>query len=145
MAPDFVTVDEKGDKLSLADFKGRKVILFAYPKALTPGCTAEACNLNDNYKLLTDKGFAIIGISADDAKKQTSFKAKYNFNYPLIPDTEKVILNDYGIWAEKSMYGKKYMGINRTTFVIDEGGRIEKIFEKVNTKSHADQILAEYK
>jgi peroxiredoxin Q/BCP len=144
IAPDFVTVDEQGNTIKLSDYRGKKLILFTYPKAMTPGCTAEACNLSDNYKLLTDRGFAILGLSADDAKRQIRFKEKYNFPYPLIPDTEKEILNLYGAWGLKKMYGREYEGIFRITFIIDEEGKIEKIFEKVKTKDHAAQILAEY-
>lgn len=145
IAPDFAAVDEQGNTLKLSDYKGKKLILFTYPKAMTPGCTAEACNLSDNYKELTDKGFDIVGLSADDAKKQIRFKEKYNFPYPLIPDTEKEILNLYGAWGPKKLYGREYDGIYRTTFIIDEEGKIEKIFDKVKTKEHAAQILAAYK
>ena len=143
-APDFSTTDELGNPLRLEDYKGKKLILFAYPKAMTPGCTAEACNLQDNYDLLTEKGFSILGLSADDSKKQMRFKEKYGFKYPLIPDTEKVILKAYGIWGLKKNYGREYEGIFRTTFIIDENGRIEKVFKKVKTKAHTEQILAEY-
>ncbi len=143
-APDFNTVDEKGNPIALSDFKGSKLILFAYPKAMTPGCTAEACNLQDNYDLLSAKGFKIVGISADDAKRQQRFKEKYGFKYPLIPDTDKEILKAYGIWGLKKNYGREYEGIFRTTFIIDENGNIEKVFKKVKTKDHAAQILAEY-
>ncbi|OIP00719.1 MAG: peroxiredoxin [Bacteroidetes bacterium CG2_30_33_31] len=143
-APDFKTTDEKGNILSLKDFKNKKLILFAYPKAMTPGCTAESCNLNDNYDLLSSKGFQIVGISADDSIKQMKFKEKYNFKYPLIPDIEKSILKSYGIWGTKKNYGREYEGIFRTTFIIDENGIIEKIFDKVRTKDHAEQILAAY-
>lgn len=143
-APDFNTQDELGNSLNLADFAGKKLILFSYPKAMTPGCTNEACNLRDYNKELTEKGFAIVGISADDAKKQIRFKEKYNFPFPLIPDTEKEVLNAYGIWGPKKLYGRVYDGIHRTTFVIDEQGIIEKVFTKVKTKEHAEQILAEY-
>ncbi len=144
IAPDFNTIDEKGNPLKLSDYRGKKLILFTYPKAMTPGCTAEACNLSDNYAMLNDKGFAIVGISADDEKRQIRFKEKYNFPYPLIPDTEKEVLKLYGAWGLKKMYGREYDGIFRTTFVIDEKGKIEKIFKKVKTKEHTAQILAEY-
>ncbi len=144
IAPEFEAVDEQGNTIKLSDYRGKKLILFTYPKAMTPGCTAEACNLSDNYKLLTNKGFAILGLSADDTKKQIRFKEKYNFPYPLIPDTEKIILNLYGAWGLKKMYGREYEGIYRITFIIDQEGKIEKIFEKVKTKEHAAQILAEY-
>ena len=144
IAPKFETIDEQGNPIKLSDFKGKKLILFSYPKAMTPGCTAEACNLSDNYELLKSKGFEILGISADDTKKQIRFKEKYNFPYPLIPDTEKEILKLYGIWGPKKLYGREYDGIHRTTFIIDEDGKIEKIFKKVKTKEHTAQILAEY-
>lgn len=144
IAPDFETTDEQGNPLKLSDYRGKKLILFTYPKAMTPGCTAEACNLSDNYKELTDKGFTIVGISADDTKRQIRFKEKYNFPYPLIPDTEKEILKLYGVWGLKKLYGREYDGIFRTTFIIDEEGKIEKVFKKVKTKEHAAQILAEY-
>jgi peroxiredoxin Q/BCP len=143
-APDFNTVDELGNSLTLADFASKKLILFSYPKAMTPGCTNEACNLRDHYKELTDKGFAIVGISADDSKRQQRFKDKYEFPFPLIPDTEKDILKAYGIWGPKKLYGREYDGIHRTTFVIDEQGIIEKVFTKVKTKEHAEQILADF-
>lgn len=143
-APDFNSTDEMGNQIQLKDFKGKKIILFAYPKAMTPGCTAEACNLQDNYDLLSQKGFSIIGISADDAKKQQRFKEKYGFKYPLIPDTEKEILKAYGIWGLKKNYGREYEGIFRTTFIIDEEGKIEKVFTKVKTKDHTNQILEAY-
>ena len=144
IAPIFETIDEQGNTIKLSDYKGKKLILFSYPKAMTPGCTAEACNLSDNYELLKSKGFEILGISADDTKKQIRFKEKYNFPYPLIPDTEKEILKLYGIWGPKKLYGREYDGIHRTTFIIDEEGKIEKIFKKVKTKEHTAQILAEY-
>jgi len=144
IAPMFETIDEQGNTIKLSDYKGKKLILFSYPKAMTPGCTAEACNLSDNYELLKSKGFEILGISADDTKKQIRFKEKYNFPYPLIPDTEKKILKLYGIWGLKKLYGREYDGIHRTTFIIDEEGKIEKIFKKVKTKEHTAQILAEY-
>ncbi len=145
MAPDFETVDETGNTIKLGDFRGKKLILFAYPKAMTPGCTNEACNLRDNYQILSDMGFVMLGLSADDAKKQIRFKEKYNFPFPLIPDTEKTILKLYGIWGLKKLYGREYEGINRMTFIIDEEGKIEKIFNKVKTKEHAEQIIAAYK
>ncbi len=143
-APDIQANDHEGNSVNLADYKGSKVILFFYPKANTPGCTAEACNLRDNYAELSNKGFKIIGVSADDTKKQKNFADKFNFQYPLIPDTEKKIINDYGVWGPKKFMGKTYDGIHRTTFVIDEKGVIEKVFTSVKTKDHAQQILNEY-
>ncbi len=143
-APDFSSVDEQGNAIKLSDFAGKKLILFSYPKAMTPGCTNEVCNLRDHYQELKDKGFELLGISADDEKRQQKFKEKHNLPFPLIPDTEKEILKAYGIWGPKKLYGREYDGIHRTTFVIDENGVIEKVFTKVKTKEHAEQILAEY-
>jgi peroxiredoxin Q/BCP len=143
-APVIDSIDQDGNELSLEDYKGKKVILFFYPKANTPGCTAESCNLRDNYELLLEKGFTVIGVSADNEKRQQGFKEKHSLPYPLIPDTEKKVLNDYGVWGPKKFMGREYDGIHRMTFVISEDGLIEKIFEKVKTKDHAAQILEEY-
>ncbi|MBI9033112.1 MAG: thioredoxin-dependent thiol peroxidase [Bacteroidales bacterium] len=142
-APDFKAVDQDGNPLGLADYKGCKLILFFYPKASTPGCTAESCNLRDNYEMLLEKGFKIIGVSADTAQRQKNFQIKNNFQYPLIPDTEKEIIQAYGVWGLKKFMGKEYDGIHRLTFIIDEKGIIEKIITKVKTKDHAAQILSE--
>ena len=141
MAPGFSGVNEKGQTVSLSDFRGKKLILFFYPKDDTPGCTAEACNLRDNYKLLSKKGFEILGISPDSEKKHQKFIGKYELPFSLIADTNQEILKSYGVWGEKQMYGRTYEGVFRTTFVIDESGKIEKIFEKVRTQDHAEQIL----
>jgi thioredoxin-dependent peroxiredoxin len=143
-APLFEALDQFGNKISLKDFAGSKVILYFYPKDDTPGCTAEACNLRDNNSLLLEKGFKIIGVSADKAASHVKFTDKYNLNFPLIADTEKSIIQAYGAWGRKKFLGKEYDGILRTTFVIGEDGNILKIFEKINTKDHADQILAEF-
>lgn len=143
-APSFTSIDQDGNPISLSDFQGHKVILFFYPKANTSGCTAEACNLRDHNAELIEKGFKIIGVSADSAAKQKNFSEKYNFPYPLIPDTEKEIIKAYGVWGKKSMYGKEYEGIIRTTFVISEEGKIEHIVKKVKTKEHSEQILNLY-
>ena len=140
-APGFTGVDQDGKKISLDDLKGKKTILYFYPKADTPGCTAESCNLRDNYDDLLGRGFNIVGVSADTVEKQKKFAEKYNLPFPLIADTDKEIIKAYEAWGEKNMYGKKYEGIIRTTYVIDEEGRIEKVFEKVKTKDHAAQIL----
>lgn len=140
-APAFSGVNENGEKVSLSDFKGQKLILFFYPKDNTPGCTAEACNLRDNYELLQSKGYALLGVSPDSEKKHQNFISKFDLPFPLLADTEQETLNAYGVWGEKSMYGRKYMGVFRTTFVIDEKGVIEKVFTKVKTKEHAEQIL----
>lgn len=143
IAPDFTAIDHNGKTIRLADYKGKKLILYFYPKDDTPGCTAEACNLRDNYNMLLEKGFDIIGVSADDQKKHLKFVDKYDLPFPLIPDTDKQIINAFGVWGWKKFMGREYEGINRKTFVIDESGKILKVFEKVNTKAHAEQILAE--
>ncbi len=140
-APDFKGLNQDGETINLSDFSGQKVILYFYPKADTPGCTAESCNLRDNYDDLLGKGFKIIGVSADDQAKQKKFAEKYTLPFPLIADTEKEVLKAYGAWGEKKMYGKAYEGILRKTFVIDEEGKIERIFDKVKTKDHTAQIL----
>jgi len=143
-APSFEGVDQNGKNIKLSDFAGRKVVLYFYPKDNTPGCTAEACSLRDNYDLLLKKGFAVIGVSMDSEKSHKSFAGKYSLPFPLIADTSKKILNDYGVWKEKSLYGKTFLGIVRTTFIIDEKGIIEKIITKVNTKAHSGQIFEMY-
>ncbi len=140
-APGFTGKDQNGNEISLNSLSGNKVILYFYPKDDTPGCTAEACNLRDHYTGLKDKGFKVIGVSADSEKSHQKFKNKYNLPFNLIADTEKTILKAYGAWGEKSMYGKKYEGVLRKTFIIDENGIIIKIFEKVDTKNHTEQIL----
>lgn len=142
-APEFEGIDQNGNIIKLSDFSGQKLILFFYPKDNTPGCTAEACNLRDNYMVLQQSGFKIIGISADSVKSHQNFAAKYNLPFPLIADTEKKILKSYGAWGTKKMYGKESEGTLRTTFVIDEDGKIMHIFRKVDTKNHAEQILKE--
>lgn len=144
-APEINAKDPNGILISLKDFIGKKVIVYFYPKDDTPGCTAEACNLRDNYEQLISTGFKIIGISADDEKKHQKFSDKYHLPFPLIPDTEKKIINAYGVWGSKKFMGRTFDGINRTTFVVSEDGKIEKIFSKVNTKNHTQQILEEYK
>lgn len=144
-APKFKALNQDGKVISLDDFKGKRLILYFYPKDDTPGCTAQACNLNENYSLLTEKGFELIGVSADSATKHLNFIAKYNLAFNLIADTEHKIMDDYSVWAEKKMFGKSYMGILRTTFIISEEGIIEKVISKVNTKDHAKQILKELK
>ncbi len=141
VAPDFSTVDQDGNPIKMSDFRGSKVILYFYPKADTPGCTAESCNLRDNYSDLLDKGYKIIGVSADNQSKQKKFAEKYQLPFTLIPDVDKVVLQAFGAWGMKKMYGKDYEGILRSTFLIDESGKIEKVFEKVDTKDHAAQII----
>ena len=140
-APLFEGIDQDGKTIKLSDFAGKKVILYFYPKDNTPGCTAEACNLRDNYNDLLKKGFVVIGVSPDSEKSHKGFISKYDLPFPLIADTSKKILNDYGVWGEKQMYGKTYEGIIRMSFVISEDGKIEKIIEKVKTDDHARQIF----
>ncbi len=140
-APEFQGLNQNGDQISINEFKGKKLILYFYPKDNTPGCTAESCNMNDNYQMWLSKGYEVIGVSPDNVASHKKFAEKFQFGFNLIADTEKEILQAYGVWGEKSMYGKKYMGVMRTTFVINEDGIIEDIFEKVDTKNHTDQII----
>src|SRR5690606_36306459 len=133
--------DQDGQPVRLSDYRGSKVVLYFYPRDMTPGCTAEACNLRDNYKTLKKKGYEILGISTDGEKSHKKFIEKENLPFRLLADTEKVVHERYGTWVEKSMYGRKYMGTARVTFVIDENGVIEDIIEKVDTRNHTDQIL----
>ena len=139
-APLFEGVNQKGETIGLTDFSGKKLILYFYPKDNTPGCTAEACNLNENYAMWIEKGFEVVGVSPDSEKSHTNFIEKYGLKFNLIADKEKEILQAYGAWGEKSMYGRKYMGVLRKTFVIDENGIVLEIFEKVKTKDHSNQI-----
>ena len=143
-APFFEGTDQKGNNIKLDDFKGKKLILYFYPKDNTPGCTAEACDLRDNYKDLLDKGYAVIGISPDSEKSHSKFAEKFDLPFPLIADTERIILSAYGTWGEKKMYGKTFLGVKRMTFIIDEQGVIEKIISKVKTKEHTAQIYSLY-
>jgi len=140
-APDFTAKDQNGKMVSLTDFKGKTVILYFYPKDDTPGCTAEACDFRDNYQSLLGKGFEVIGVSTDDEKSHKKFETKFNLPFLLIADTEKEIVEAYGVWVEKNMYGKKYMGTARTTFIINADGVIQKIIEKVDTKASSQQVL----
>jgi thioredoxin-dependent peroxiredoxin len=144
-APDFKGVDHNGKAISLKQFLGKKVVLYFYPKDNTPGCTAEACNLRDNYKQLTDKGFIILGVSADNEKSHQNFIAKFDLPFPLISDTDKKICNLFGVWGPKKFMGRIFDGINRTTYVISENGIIEAVFSKVDTNNHSLQILNELK
>jgi thioredoxin-dependent peroxiredoxin len=143
-APGFEGIDQSGEKVKLSDFAGKKVIIYFYPKDNTPGCTTEACNLRDNYDILLKKGFSIIGVSPDSEKSHKGFAGKYSLPFPLISDTSKKILKDYSVWGEKKMYGKSYMGVNRTTFLINEIGIIENIITKVDTAHHTEQIMNMY-
>lgn len=140
-APQFTSKDQDGKSVSLSDFKGKKVVLYFYPNDMTPGCTAEACSLRDNYKVLQKQGYVVLGISTNDEKSHRKFIDKENLPFSLLADTDKSVHEKYGTWAEKSMYGRKYMGTLRVTFLIDEKGIIQEIIEKVDTKNHASQIL----
>jgi len=145
LAPQFKANDQNGKTINLTDYKGKKVVIYFYPKDDTPGCTAEACNLRDNYEALLNKGYIIIGVSADSEQSHKKFISKYNLPFPLISDLNKEVLNAYGVWGEKKNYGKTYEGIFRTTFVISGTGRIENIIEKVDTSNHTQQILELHK
>ncbi|MBL7844542.1 MAG: thioredoxin-dependent thiol peroxidase [Cyclobacteriaceae bacterium] len=140
-APDFTVNDQDGKSVKLSDFKGKKVVLYFYPKDQTPGCTAEACNLRDNYKILQKQGYEVLGVSTDNEKSHQKFIAKEKLPFRLLADVDKTLHTKYGTWVEKSMYGRKYMGTARVTFIIDEKGVINEIIEKVDTKNHTDQIL----
>jgi peroxiredoxin Q/BCP len=142
-APNFSGINQNGETISLAGFKGKKLILYFYPKDNTPGCTAEACNLNDNYEYWISKGYEVVGVSPDSLTSHQKFAQKYGLKFNLIADTTKVILQAYGAWGEKVNYGKTYMGVIRTSYVINEEGVIEKIFKKVDTKEHSNQISKE--
>jgi peroxiredoxin Q/BCP len=140
-APDFESINQDGNKIKLSDFNNKKLVLFFYPKASTPGCTIEACNLSDNYELFKAKGYAILGVSADSPKRQLNFKNKFGFPYDLIADEDKIIINSYGVWGPKKFMGREYVGIHRTTFIIDENGYVLDVITKVKTKEHTSQIL----
>jgi peroxiredoxin Q/BCP len=140
-APDFKSKDQDGNETSLSELKGKKVVLYFYPRDMTPGCTAEACSLRDNYQYLQKAGYEVLGVSSDDEKSHLKFIKKEKLPFRLLADTDKSIQHKYGTWVEKSMYGRKYMGTARATFVIDESGVIEEVIEKVDTKNHAAQIL----
>lgn len=140
-APDFDSMDQNGNKVRLSDFSGKKVVLFFYPKASTPGCTVEACNLRDNYQVFLSKGYEIIGVSADSEKRQLNFSVKNQLPYSLLVDEDKTVINAYGVWGPKKFMGKTYDGIHRTTFIIDENGMIQDVIEKVKTKVHTSQII----
>lgn len=142
-APNFTALDQEGNTISLSDYKGKKLVVFFYPKASTPGCTAEACNLNDNYDRFKARGYDILGVSADSAKRQANFKNKFGFQYPLLADEDKAVIEAFGVWGPKKFMGKEYDGIHRTTFVVDENGILEDVITKVKTKEHTDQILTD--
>lgn len=141
-APDFKLKSDEGENLSLKELKGKKVILYFYPKDMTSGCTKEACDFRDSIKKFGKKNTVVIGVSADSTSSHQKFKDKYDLPFTLLSDETKTMLKDYGVWKEKSMYGRKYMGIERTTYVIDEKGKIEKIFNKVKVDGHIDELLA---
>lgn len=141
-APAFTAKDQNGNPISLSQFKGEKVVLYFYPKDSTPGCTAEACDFRDNYQGLKAQGIEVLGVSVDDEKSHQKFITKHDLPFTLLADTDKAIVEAYGVWGEKSMYGKKYMGTNRTTFIIDEEGNIAHIISKVDTKAATAQVLA---
>lgn len=140
-APLFSGLDQNGNKVNLIDYKGKKVVLYFYPKDNTPGCTAQACNLRDNESILTEKGIVVIGVSADSVLSHSKFSEKYTLPFSLIADTDKVILNQYGVWGEKKFMGRTFDGIHRTTFIIDENQKIIEVIRKPNTKNHTEEIL----
>jgi len=144
-APDFGVVNQNNQLMTLESFKGKKVILYFYPKDSTPGCTAESCNLRDSYSELTSLGFEVIGVSADSVESHQKFISKNELPFDLLSDTERKVIDAYGVWGPKKFMGKEYDGIHRTTFVIDEKGIIERVFSKVKTKEHTQQILETYK
>tara|TARA_B100000401_G_scaffold394362_1_gene302701 strand:- start:809 stop:1258 length:450 start_codon:yes stop_codon:yes gene_type:complete len=140
-APEIKGIDQNGDKITLDQYKGKKVVLYFYPKDMTPGCTAQACDLSDNYNDLIKKGYDVLGVSCDSVKRHQKFIEKYNLPFNLISDEDQQVVNNYGVWQLKKFMGREYMGIVRTTFIIDEKGIIEDIITKVNTKQHTSQIL----
>jgi peroxiredoxin Q/BCP len=140
-APDFTVLNDKGEKVKLSDFKGQKVVLYFYPKDDTPGCTKEACAFRDGIKEIKKRGAAVVGVSTDSVDSHKKFITKFDLNFPLLADTDKKMVEAYGTWKEKSMYGKKYMGIERTTFIIDEQGKISHIFPKVKVDAHYDEVI----
>ena len=142
--PEFEANNQDGASVSLSDFKGKKLIVFFYPKANTPGCTAEACNLRDNFKALQNMGFELLGVSADSEKQQSNFKNKYEFPFQLLADTDKSVIDAFGVWGEKKFMGKVYDGIHRKTFIINENGVVDHVIDKVKTKDHTNQILELY-
>lgn len=140
-APDFTVNNQDGKPISLSDYKGQKLIVFFFPKASTPGCTVEACNLRDNFDVLQNKGYKLLGVSADSEQRQTNFKNKYDFPFPLLADEGKTVIEGFGVWGEKKFMGKVFDGIHRKTFILDEDGVVEHVIDKVKTKDHSSQIL----
>ena len=141
--PNFKSIDQDGNTIQFNEYQGKKLVVFFYPKASTPGCTVEACNLRDNFELLKEKGFELLGVSADSQKRQTNFRNKYNFPFPLLADEDKEVIHAFGVWGLKKFMGREYDGIHRKTFLIDEKGFVIRVIDKVKTKSHASQILEE--
>nr|WP_298998586.1 thioredoxin-dependent thiol peroxidase [uncultured Allomuricauda sp.] len=139
--PEFSAKDQDGNTINLQDYQGKKLVVFFYPRANTPGCTAEACNLRDNYSLLQEEGYELLGVSEDSQKKQANFRNKYDFPFPLLADEDHTVIDTFGVWGPKKFMGKEYDGLHRTTFVIDEEGIIDRVIEKVKTKDHAAQLL----
>lgn len=139
--PNFKSTDQDGNSISLNNYKGKKLVIFFYPKANTPGCTAEACDLRDHYKTLQKEGYELLGVSADSEKKQKKFKDKYEFPFPLLADESKAVINIFGVWGPKKFMGREYDGIHRMTFILDENGKVAGVIDKVKTKEHAAQIL----
>mgnify|MGYP002396472794 CR=1 FL=1 len=141
--PDFTVPDQDGNTISASDYKGKKWVVFFYPRANTPGCTAEACNLRDHYAELQDQGYSLLGVSADTQKKQSNFRNKYEFPFPLLADEKREVIEAFGVWGPKKFMGREFDGIHRKTFIIDEGGKVSRVIDKVKTKDHAAQILEE--
>ncbi len=142
-APDFTAKDDRGREVALKEFRGKKVILYFYPKDNTSGCTKEACDFRDHFARIKRRDAIVLGVSPDTEKSHEKFRTKFELPFPLVADPDKTIVSAYGVWKEKSMYGRKYMGVERTTFIIDERGKIEKIFSKVKVPGHVDQVLEE--
>jgi peroxiredoxin Q/BCP len=140
--PEFSSTDQDGNTINLSDYSGKNLVVFFYPRANTPGCTAEACNLRDNYKELQDAGYELLGVSEDSQKKQANFRNKYEFPFPLLADEDHIVINAFGVWGPKKFMGKEYDGIHRMTFVVNGDGIVSKVIEKVKTKDHAAQLLA---
>ncbi|QBA64273.1 thioredoxin-dependent thiol peroxidase [Muriicola soli] len=139
--PQFTSKDQDGNEIKLSDYQGKKLVVFFYPRANTPGCTAEACNLRDNYAALQAEGYSLLGVSEDSEKKQANFRNKYEFPFPLLADEDHTVINAFGVWGPKKFMGKEYDGIHRKTFIINEKGIVSKVIDKVKTKDHAAQIL----